>query len=284
MKIIKTSITKPPVMLIYGTHGSAKSSFASQCPKPIFIQTEEGLENLGVQAFEPITAYEQIIDCINFLVKNDHDYKTLVIDTLDWTEKFLWDYLCRKHGKESIAEFPFGSGYKLAEKEWFHLTQVLTNLNKTKKMMIVLLAHDTIVRFEDPERESYDRHSPDLHKSAAPLMGEWCDIIGFIGDKVNTVTKDGGFGKSITKAKGTGEKALFLERRPAFEAKNRFDLPASIPFPRGEMFKTLANYLWPKAATERRNAAAYQTKDLNLSEPLTTKQVENINKDLEKVI
>ena len=34
---------KPPRILVYGTEGIGKSTFGSQAPKPIFVQTEDGL-------------------------------------------------------------------------------------------------------------------------------------------------------------------------------------------------------------------------------------------------
>jgi hypothetical protein len=42
-------------------------------------------------------------------------------------------------------------------------------------MMVVLIAHAKIKRFENPETEAYDRYSPRLNKHASALVQEWCD-------------------------------------------------------------------------------------------------------------
>ena len=38
---------KPPRLLVYGTEGIGKSTFAAQAPHPIFVQTEDGLDEIA---------------------------------------------------------------------------------------------------------------------------------------------------------------------------------------------------------------------------------------------
>ena len=41
----------PPRLLIYGTEGIGKSTTASQAPKPIFVPTEDGLDQIDCASF-----------------------------------------------------------------------------------------------------------------------------------------------------------------------------------------------------------------------------------------
>ena len=41
----------PPRLVVYGTEGIGKSTFASQTPAPIFIQTEDGLAGIDCDKF-----------------------------------------------------------------------------------------------------------------------------------------------------------------------------------------------------------------------------------------
>ncbi|MFY8072564.1 MAG: AAA family ATPase, partial [Pirellula sp.] len=41
----------PPRILVYGTEGVGKSSLAATTPKPIFIQTEDGLGEVDCDRF-----------------------------------------------------------------------------------------------------------------------------------------------------------------------------------------------------------------------------------------
>lgn len=235
MKITKTSITKPPKICIYGQHGIGKSSFAAGCMSPIFIQTEDGLGSLGVDAFDLALSYEDVMKALDHLMINDLPYKTIVIDSLDWLEKLIFRKVCTDKGVTDIGAIPFGRGYGAALLLWEEITDMLTILNNSKKMMIVLLAHAQIKKFEDPSSDNYDRYNLDLQTKSAAHISEFVDILGYAGFKTVVISKDGGFGQTITKGKGTGERVLNLEERPAFTAKNRYGLPAQLPFTWGAL-------------------------------------------------
>ena len=48
----------PPRLVLYGTEGIGKSTFASQAPAPIFIQTEDGLAEIDCDKFPLATRLE----------------------------------------------------------------------------------------------------------------------------------------------------------------------------------------------------------------------------------
>lgn len=264
MQIVKTSINRPPRMVIYGQHGVGKSTFGAGCPAPIFIQTEDGLDSLGVDAFEKATCAQDVVRALDYLLSNEHKYRTVVIDSLDWLEKLIFTQVCQEVGVSDIAAIPFGRGYVKAELVWKGILDKVNDLNFKKKMLVCLLAHNQIKTFNDPERESYDRYQLDLQNKAAALVCEFADIVGFASFKVATTAKDGAFGSTIVKARGSGDRILYLEERPAHTAKNRYGLPASLPFE------------W--------SALAAELKDRKKKEGNLTKVVEDKNqKDLEKI-
>lgn len=243
MKIQKTQITKPPRIVIYGQHGLGKSTFGSECPKPIFLQTEDGVDALGVEAFEKALDLKMVHDQLDYLLNNNVEYKTLVIDSLDWLEKLIWQSVCNDVGANDIAAIPFGRGYVMAEKKWKEVLDKVNRLNIEKKIMPVLLAHAQVKRFEDPERESYDRYQLDLQNKAAALVCEYADIVGFMSYKVAVTAKEGKFGASTVKARSSGDRVLYLEERPAFTAKNRFKMDDMIDVPEGHGWQAMADQL-----------------------------------------
>ena len=70
----------PPRICIYGGHGIGKSTLASKFPAPIFISTEDGLDSLDVTSFPRATKVEDVVENIKTLIKEDHEFKTVVID------------------------------------------------------------------------------------------------------------------------------------------------------------------------------------------------------------
>lgn len=222
-----TKITRPPVMVVYGDHKIGKSTFGAGCPNPVFVQTEDGLESLGVDAFPLCKRFEDVLKQLEELRVEKHEYKTLVLDSLDWTEKLIWSEICLAKNWDQLGDGPYGAGYKLALNRWRDLIAAFTRLNSEKKMMIVLIAHAKIMKFEDPERDNYDRWDLDLHEKAGNLVCQYCDIIGFANYRIVTQSTQEGFGKT-TKGKSTGERILNLSNKAAFEAGNRFGLPDQI--------------------------------------------------------
>jgi len=226
-KVSKGKIKKPRLVLIYGTDGTGKSSFGAQAPKPIFLGAESGTDNLDVSRFPTPHSWTDIEKQLGELLTVDHEYKTLVIDSLDWIEPLLNQHICDRYGTKSIdlAAGGYGKGYVEAVNEWIKFNKILTRIREEKGMNIILIAHSEIIKFTDPSTQSeYDRYCLKLYKKSAALFREFCDAVLFANFEVFS-KKDG----SKTRAYGDGVRVIYTERRPGFDAKNRFNLPFSMP-------------------------------------------------------
>ena len=110
-KISKGKVEKPLLLLIYGPDKVGKSTFAASAPKPIFIQAEEGSNQLDVARLESPKNFREIMEQVA-QVAADKDYQTLVIDTLDWMQAMVFEQVCATNDKmvKTIADIPFGRG------------------------------------------------------------------------------------------------------------------------------------------------------------------------------
>ncbi|MCS6901519.1 MAG: MAPEG family protein, partial [Myxococcales bacterium] len=77
---------RPLRVVLYGVEGVGKSTFASQAPDPIFLCAEEGAVGLDVARFPTAHTWIEVLEAIRVLTHEEHPYKTLVIDSLDWLE------------------------------------------------------------------------------------------------------------------------------------------------------------------------------------------------------
>lgn len=241
MKILPKGSAKPPRILLYSVEGLGKSSFGASAIAPIFIQTEDGLDEIDAQRFPKSKSFEEVMAAIRYLYENDLPYKTLVIDTIDWLESLIWQSVCERHKKNSIEDFGFAKGYKFAMDEWSRLLSALTAMREEKGYAVILLAHAEIKRFDSPDTEPYDRYRIKLHGEAAAKLTEWCDAVLFANYFVTTEKNDVGFNRKVVRGVGGGDRIMYTEERPAFRAKNRYSLPSELPFIKGEAWNTLVS-------------------------------------------
>lgn len=238
---------KPPRILIYGPQKIGKSTFGSMADRPVFIQAEDGLDAIGADAFPLAKSYAEIMGNIEQLATEEHDYKTLVVDSVDWIEPLIWAQVCAEHNVKSIEEVlkGYGKGYVQALNVWREYVDALNYLRDNKNMTIVQIAHAQIKRFENPETDAYDRYEVKLHKSAGSLLMEHSDIILFANYQIGIKKEDKPMQKDGRKrAIGTGDRVLYSEERPAFMAGNRYGLPAEIPFDReGQYWGVIASHV-----------------------------------------
>ena len=223
------AVKRPVRMLAYGIHGVGKSTFAAAAPKPVFIQTEDGLDALDVSAFPLARSFADVMEAVGSLYEEEHDFKTVVIDSVDWLEQLIFRDVAQEHKVASIEDIGYGKGYVFAQSRWSTLLEGLDILRNERGMATVLIGHAAIKRFEDPMVDGYDRYSPDLHKNAASTLCEWADVVGFINFRVAAKQIDAGFNKKVTKGVGTGMRTIYLEERPGYTAKSRWRIGADCP-------------------------------------------------------
>jgi hypothetical protein len=215
--------------MLYGTHGIGKSTFGSMAPKPIFIQTEDGLGGIECDRFPLSETFDQVIATLAELYSENHRFQTVAIDSLDWLERLIWAEVCRKRGVESIEDIGYAKGYTFALTQWRQVLEGLSALRNDRGMTVILISHARIERFENPETESYDRYVPALQKLASQVVQEWCDEVFFATYRVYTKVTDEGFNRKKAKGLGAGERIIHTTERPAHMAKNRLNLPDELP-------------------------------------------------------
>lgn len=226
----KGKLAKPMRVLLAGVEGIGKSTFASKAPAPIFLCAEDGTAELDVQRFPEPCSWAEVFEAIDTLATEPHDLQTLVIDSADWLEPMCWRAVCDKPDPktrkryESIEDFGYGRGYSAALEEWRRLAAALGRLRAARGMHVILIAHTWIKTFKNPEGDDFDRYQLKLHDKAAGFLREWSDVVLFANYETFTHESNG-------RAKGvsTGARVIHTERCAAWDAKNRYDLPATLP-------------------------------------------------------
>ncbi len=217
-------------LVLYGVEGIGKSTFASQAPDPLFIDTEGSTKDLDVRRIDP--APKTWMELVNYVMEirnsNVQVCQTLVIDTADWAERMCIRHVCDKAQKNGIEDWGYGKGYTYVYEEFGKLLNVLTDI-VNKGTNVIILAHAVLKKFEQPdETGSYDRYTLKLNDtpktSIANMVKEWADVVLFANYKTYVVDVDG-----KKKAQG-GQRVMYTTHHPAWDAKNRYNLPDELPF------------------------------------------------------
>lgn len=224
--ILKNTAMAAPRIMVYGVEGIGKSTFGAGAPNPVYILTEDGLGSLNVDHFPLATSFADVMDAIASLYKENHAFETVVIDSLDWLEAIIQREIEQKYDAKDLA---YGKGSLIAAERWREILDGLNALRNDKGMAVILIAHTTIKRFDSPEVEPYDRYQPKLQERSNAVVREWADAVLFANYRTIVKKDDVGFNQTNNRGISTGERLLFTSERPAYMAKNRYNMPESIP-------------------------------------------------------
>ena len=184
-------------------------------------------------AFPKIEKVDQLWDQLMALAKEDHDYQTVVVDSVTALERLFVDYVVDSDPKKpkSINQALGGYGAGLSAVASLHqrVRKACGYLNEHKGMHVVFVAHADTEVIELPDSDPYTRYSLRLgKKSMAPYVDD-SDVVGFI--KLETFTTGDGDRK---KAISDGSRLLVTYATAANISKNRYGITEDLPVELGK--------------------------------------------------
>lgn len=233
----------PNRYILHGLEGWGKTSFAAQFPNPIFLQSkgETGLETLidanqlpETPHFPECKTWEEMLAALDFLATENHTFKTLVIDTVNGSERLCHEYVCRRDFGDDWTDkgfLSYNKGYEVSLSEIRGFLGKLDDVRAAKRMTVFLLCHTKVKNFKNPDGPDYDRYQPDMHEKTWGLVHKWADVVLFGAFSTTVVGQRGKEEVDVSKrGKGTGGqgRVLYTSRRAAWDAKNRLGLGEEI--------------------------------------------------------
>ncbi len=240
MSVLST-ITKPedrPVICtITGDAGVGKTTLAATFPKPIFIRIEDGLQAIDSanrpDAFPVVTGVEQLWEQLTALIKEKHDYKTLVIDSVTQLETLFGEHVIESDPKKprSLAQAlgGYGAGYGAVAALHGRVRKAAKVLNEVRGMHVVFIAHSDVSTIELPDEDPYSRYELRMHKKCLPHYVDNTDLVAYL--KLETFTTGDGERK---KAISSGNRIAICYTAAAQISKNRYGITEPVEVPKGE--------------------------------------------------
>lgn len=247
MSLLST-IEKPrnrgAICTITGDAGLGKTSLSATFPKCIFIRAEDGMQGINGQerpdAFPLICSVENLWDQLKALITEDHDYRTLVIDSVTQLDTIFTEHIIDSDPKKprSIAQAlgGYGAGFQALSSLHGRVRRAAGLLNQRKDMNIVFIAHAETSTIELPDQDPYTRYDIRMHKKSVSHYIDNVDLVGFL--KLETFTTGDGERK---KAISDGTRVLVTYATAANVSKNRYGITEDLIVKQGE--NPLVNYI-----------------------------------------
>lgn len=239
-RITRGRAFKPLRVVVYGPDGVGKTAFACGARPPLYnkgsedvilIPTEAGADAIDVARYPRPETWDDVMGALTELLTAPHQFKKVVIDSLDWLEALAREHVCRKHKKSNLEEFGYGKGYSLVFDEMRAAVMRLEQLREQRSMHVIGVAHAVIRNFKNPEGDNFDRYELKLqatqNASVAGLCREWPDYVLFANWE-NLTNKDSRTG-AIKAVAAAGDRYLNTQRSASFDAKTRVQLPPRLP-------------------------------------------------------
>lgn len=175
----KTSELNKQVILVYGRAKIGKSTLCSQFDVPLFLATESGLSNLEVYKVI-VNSWETFLQACGEIAKGNHNFKTVVIDTIDNLVVYCSDWVCRKHNVNHPADLPHGKGWHFVTAE---LTRAMVKLSSLPYGLI-MVSHCDMQEVETKTKK-YNRWTISVSGKNRAIFLNMADIILFIDSEMD---------------------------------------------------------------------------------------------------
>lgn len=226
----------PVIATITGDAGVGKTSLAATFPKPIFIRAEDGMQSIDSKnrpdAFPLINKADDLWAQLTTLAKEEHDYKTLVIDSVTQLETLFGEHVIESDPKnpKSLAQANggYGAGFGAVAALHGRVRKAAKILKEKRGMNVVFIAHSDVTTLELPDEDPYSRYELRLHKKCMPHYVDNVDLVAYL--KLETFTTGDGERK---KAISSGNRIAVCYTAAAQVSKNRYGISEDIEVPHG---------------------------------------------------
>jgi len=227
VNVIKGRTFPPDRTVIYGPPGVGKSTFACSGPGVLALDYEYGLEHIGPDRVRGAESWPKTLELVREACLSEGGHTKVVVDTLDRLEDQATMAVCADGKKKALSDFGYGDGFEALLTKWRELLLIL-EVAREKGREVILVCHVQQKTQDDPTIGSYSKYIAALSKRCWGATHRWADNVLFANYECGLVE-----GRAVM----TGQRLAYTQAGTGYDAKNRWNLPHSIPL-RWDAFDT----------------------------------------------
>lgn len=225
---------KPIIATIVGGPGTGKTSLAATFPKPIILRTQG--EDIprdcpGAPLSIQIENSDVLWETLKALLREEHDYQTVVIDSVTGLEQmFIANILEKDKNARGINQAlgGYGAGPNAVSAMHGRVRNSAEYLRARRGVNVLFLAHADIMRIDPPDSDGYSQYTLRLSNKSIAHYVDSVDLVGHLKQRTILRGED-----DAKKAITTGERVLTTYLTPASVSKNRLGITDDIEVEHG---------------------------------------------------
>jgi hypothetical protein len=202
---------------VYGPPGSGKTTFGASAGKAIIIDCENGAAHVQCHRTPYLAAWPEMQAWLDGIAAGDHNYETVVIDSIDWLLRRIEEHVAGVDGtpagmKQTLnrSHGGYGNGRQVLKNYVYQYLLPVLDKMVNGGVAVLLLAHAARRSITTMEGIEVEKSAPEIHPDLANTMIEWSDFVGAIH------------------VVGTARELVLCET-PQMVAKNRYSIVDSLP-------------------------------------------------------
>lgn len=220
MSVLNNVIENPspsaPKGIIYGPPGVGKTTFGATAEASIIVDCENGAGAIPCKRTPYLATWPEIEKWLLAVQRDEHAYRTVVIDSIDWLLRRLEEHVAGSGGKIDQTLNRSHGGYGVGKQVlknyvYQHLLPTLDRI-VGRGVAVVLLAHAKRTQITDVDGVTREKTTADLPDDFRNIFVEWSDFVCLARQDVD------------------GNRVLVTAETPAALAKNRYGMPPAISF------------------------------------------------------
>ena len=225
-------------LLLYGSEGIGKTSFALQFEKPLKCLSlrESGFDDLEDVGEVPEECVNINVDSHKTLFKelrSLQDFATVVIDSTSGLQRIVFQHIIDTCYNGATDKFnAYYTGPRQDGPIFMGEVCQQFDLIRAKGCNVIVLGHRRVQDMKNPMGADYNSNVLQMDESAREVMVNWAQATIFMTLDISiTTTTKTNKERQVTagKASDVDNRVMYTQMSPAYQAKNRLHLPPVIP-------------------------------------------------------